>query len=69
MSPDDAIICPACEAEFRPAMWPFFISRHTPNTRRLHCPHCHNKDWCVERWHAQKLSIRPGERLSKGKME
>ena len=62
-----SFICPACEAEFRPAMWPFFISRHTPNTRKLQCPHCHTKDWCVERWHAQKLSTRPGDYLSKGK--
>lgn len=62
-----SFICPACEAEFRPAMWPFFISRHTPNTRRLTCPHCHTKDWCVERWHAEKLPVYPGECLSKGK--
>lgn len=50
-------------------MWPFFISRHTPNTRRLTCPHRHTKDWYVERWHAEKLPVHPGECLSKGKME
>lgn len=39
------------------------------NTRRLTCPHCHTKDWCVERKHSEKLPVRPGECLSKGKME
>lgn len=53
--------CPACDAEFRPLNRNFFIARHTPKTRVLTCPCCHEKDWCVERFHAKPLSIAPGE--------
>lgn len=54
-------LCPACGAEFRPMRWRFFASGHTPRTRKLVCPCCGQKDWCVERYHARTLDIAPGE--------
>lgn len=53
-------LCPVCDAEFRPRRGSFFVSRHTPRTRLLTCPCCHEKDWCVERYHADALDIAPG---------
>ncbi len=55
--------CPACGCEFRPVIREFFFARHTKFTRRLTCPCCGVKDWGVERYHAARLAIRPGERL------
>ncbi len=41
-------ICPKCHTSFKPrkpeAMW----AGHTPKTRKLTCPECHKKIWCVE---------------------
>lgn len=53
-------LCPACHAEFRPKTGAFFFSCHTPTTRKLACPCCHRKDWCVERYHANPLEVAPG---------
>ena len=53
-------LCPACDAEFRPKLGAFFIAKHTPKTRKLTCPCCHEKDWCIERYHADPLDIAPG---------
>lgn len=54
-------LCPVCGAEFRPKIGAFIISNHTSHTRRLTCPCCHEKDWCVERYQATPLDIAPGE--------
>lgn len=54
-------ICPICAAEFRPRMGAFFVSGHTPRTRKLTCPCCHQKDWCVEHYHAEPVHLEPGE--------
>lgn len=53
--------CPVCNAEFRPGVAAFFFSNHTPKTRKLRCPCCGEKDWCVEHYHAEKLTIAPNE--------
>lgn len=53
-------LCPVCGAEFRPKLGAFFVSNHTPRTRKLTCPCCGQKDWCVERYHAERVSIAPG---------
>lgn len=54
-------LCPVCRAEFRPKLGAFFIARHTPSTRKLTCPCCGEKDWCVERFHADPVPIGRGE--------
>lgn len=54
-------LCPACHAEFRPTTAQYFFSKHTPKTRKLTCPCCLEKDWCVERYYAQSPDLAPGE--------
>lgn len=41
-------ICPQCHAVFRPRFWEMFWANHTPNTRKLTCPECGRKGFCVE---------------------
>lgn len=41
-------ICPCCHEAFKPKFWEFFFAGHTPKTRKLTCPHCEGKKWCVE---------------------
>jgi DNA-directed RNA polymerase subunit RPC12/RpoP len=43
-----AYICPACHKVFRPKFRSFFAATHTPNTRKLTCPACGHKGYCVE---------------------
>lgn len=40
--------CPQCHAVFKANPKEAFWSRHTPNTRRLTCPQCGTKGFCVE---------------------
>lgn len=54
-------ICPVCGAEFMPKFGAYFVSGHTPRTRRLVCPCCGQKEWCVEHFHAEPLDLAPGE--------
>lgn len=54
-------LCPACRADFRPNLGAFFVACHTPTTRKLTCPCCGEKNWCVERFHAEPLAIGRGE--------
>lgn len=41
-------ICPCCHGVFKPKFREFFFAGHTPKTRKLTCPHCIEKKWCVE---------------------
>lgn len=41
-------ICPDCHHKFRPKFWAFFFAGHTPRTRRLTCPSCGHKSYCIE---------------------
>ena len=43
-------ICPHCHEVFRPALREAFWANHTPNTRKLRCPKCGVKSFCVETW-------------------
>jgi DNA-binding transcriptional MerR regulator len=54
-------LCPICGAEFLPRMRAFFFSGHTPRTRKLVCPCCGEKDWCIERYHIEAVDLAPGE--------
>lgn len=40
--------CPECDNVFKPKFWRFFFSKHTFKTRKLVCPNCNKKSWCVE---------------------
>ena len=41
-------ICPKCHKVFKPADREAFFAYHTPNTRKLTCPACGHKGYCVE---------------------
>lgn len=41
-------ICPECHKIFHPKVKEAFWARHTPNTRRLTCPGCGHRGFCVE---------------------
>lgn len=43
-----AYICPECHKVFVPKFKEAFWAKHTPTTRKLTCPHCHHKGYCVE---------------------
>ena len=43
-----AYICPQCHKVFRPTFWQMFWASHTPNTRKLTCPDCGRRGYCVE---------------------
>ena len=45
-----AYICPECHEVFRPKFREAFWANHAPRTRRLTCPHCGHKGFCVETW-------------------
>ena len=41
-------ICPNCHKVFKPDFLKMFFASHTPNTRKLTCPHCGHRAFCVE---------------------
>ena len=41
-------LCPNCHKAFDPSFKEFAIGGHTPRTRKLTCPHCHVKTYCLE---------------------
>ncbi|WP_295728976.1 MerR family transcriptional regulator [uncultured Limosilactobacillus sp.] len=43
-------LCPHCQFEFVPQFKEWLFSSHTPNTRKLTCPHCHKKGFCIEEY-------------------
>ena len=43
-------ICPECHEVFKPTMKEAFWANHTPTARKLTCPACGRKGFCVEIW-------------------
>ena len=43
-----AYICPECHQVFKPKFKEAFWANHTPTTRKLTCPNCSHKGFCVE---------------------
>ena len=43
-----AYICPNCNETFKPKFKEAFFASHTPKTRKLTCPSCSKKSYCVE---------------------
>ena len=41
-------LCPNCHQLFEPSFKECAIAGHTPRTRKLTCPHCHVKTYCLE---------------------
>lgn len=47
-------ICPECHEQFKPKFREMFFAGHTPKTRKLVCPKCGKKSYCVEVWGDKK---------------
>ena len=47
-------ICPHCHEVFKPSMKQAFFAAHTPKTRKLTCPSCGRKSYCVEIYKNEK---------------
>ena len=45
-----AYLCPQCHRVFKPTFKEMFFASHTPRTRKLTCPECGRKGYCVEVW-------------------
>ena len=43
-----AYICPECHTVFKPRFKEVFWANHTPTMRKLTCPSCKHKGFCVE---------------------
>lgn len=43
-----AYVCPHCGSTFVPSFRTFMFAAHTPKMRRLRCPNCHEKSYCLE---------------------
>ena len=43
-----AFVCPNCHSVFQPFYKAIILAPHTPKTRKLRCPHCHEKSYCLE---------------------
>lgn len=43
-------LCPNCRCKFVPQFKNWVLAPHTPNTRKLTCPTCHQRNFCVEEY-------------------
>lgn len=41
-------LCPNCHKTFDPSVKDAALASHTPRTRKLTCPHCHVKAYCLQ---------------------
>ena len=48
-----AYICPHCHELFKPKFKEMFWANHTPKTRKLRCPKCDKKSFCLEVYYEQ----------------
>ena len=46
-------ICPKCNEVFKPRFKEVFWANHTPTLRKLTCPKCNVKSFCVETYHLE----------------
>ncbi len=56
-------ICPDCHEKFSPNKKEAFWANHTPTTRKLTCPKCGHKSFCVETYRKTTKSSRNKEIL------
>ena len=47
-------VCPSCNHVFHPKFKETFWANHTMKTRKLKCPSCHRKGFCVEIYHGEE---------------
>jgi DNA-binding transcriptional MerR regulator len=58
-----AYICPECHHVFIPSFKEAFGARHTMTLRKLTCPHCHKKSYCIETYRKDNYGISSTEQL------
>ena len=51
-----AYVCPQCHNVFKPRLKEAFWANHTPKTRKLTCPCCKKKSFCVEIYQKEEHS-------------
>ncbi len=51
-----AYICPVCHAVFKPRFWRAFWAGHTSTLRRLRCPGCQKKSYCLEIYDEERVT-------------
>lgn len=56
-----AYVCPEDGTIFRPSIVKMFFSKHTPSTRTLICPTCHQKEVCLEIYAPDAPSCKDGK--------
>ncbi len=56
-----AYICPSCHHVFAPSLKEVLWAHHTPKTRKLTCPHCRRRGFCVETLRRGEKDGRDGE--------
>ncbi len=49
-----AYICPHCHTVFKPTFRENFFANHTPKARKLRCPKCQTKKFCIETYGGEK---------------
>ena len=59
-------ICPDCHTTFMPKKAEMFWAMHTPNTRKLTCPCCEKKRWCVEIYNEDFLKVKYNTSTNQG---
>lgn len=47
-------VCPSCHEVFVPKFKEAFFAAHTPYTRKLTCPRCGHRGYCVETYRAER---------------
>lgn len=50
-----AYICPKCGEKFVPDFKQAFFAKHTPSLRKLKCPCCEHKGYCVEVYRREEV--------------
>ena len=52
----EVFTCPKCGKRFVPTLTAYILGPHTLRKRRLKCPHCGQKSWCVSNLRAGDMS-------------
>lgn len=60
----EVFTCPKCGKRFVPTLTAYILGPHTLRKRRLKCPHCGQKSWCVSRLRPDEATRMEEEMIS-----
>ena len=63
----EVFTCPKCGKRFVPTLRAYILGPHTLRKRRLKCPHCGQKSWCVSRLRPNEAARTEVEMISETK--